>query len=119
MVLSTWWGWGNAASIAVSVVLAFAFGYALTMSAVLRAGVSLGAAVRVALAADTISILVMEVFDNLFMLLVPGAIDATLADGLFWISLAGALLVAFLTAWPVNRALISRGRGHAVMHAYH
>jgi hypothetical protein len=119
MVLSTWWGWGNAANIVLSIVLAFFFGYALTMSSVLRAGVGFRPAVKVALASDTVSIIVMEIVDNLFILLVPGALDAGLGDLLFWASLAGSLVIAFLVTVPVNRELIARGRGHAVMHAYH
>ena len=119
MVLATWWGWSNGASIALSVVLAFFFGYLLTSSSVLRAGLGLGAAVRVALAADTVSILVMEVMDNLVILTVPGALHAGLGDLLFWASLASSLVVAFVVTVPVNRAMIARGRGHAVVHEYH
>ena len=99
--------------------LAFVFGYALTMRGVLRAGVGLGAALKVALAADTVSIAVMEVLDNAIMVAVPGAMDAGLASVLFWGALATSLLVAFLLTTPVNRWMISRGRGHAVVHAYH
>jgi hypothetical protein len=119
MVLATWWGWGNVASIALAIVLAFAFGYALTLTPVLRSGVALKAAVGVALAADTVSILVMEIVDNGFVLAVPGAIDAGLADALFWVSLIVSLAIAFVVALPVNRAMIARGRGHAVVHQYH
>ena len=119
MVLATWWGWGDWASIALAVALAFVFGYALTVGPVLRAGLPLRRAVRVALAADTVSILVMELVDNGVLLVVPGAMDAGLLDALFWGSLAFALLVAFVVTVPVNRALIARGRGHAVVHQYH
>jgi hypothetical protein len=119
MVLSTWWGWGTAASVVLSVVLAFFFGYLLTSRTVLGAGLGVGAAVRVALAADTVSILVMEVVDNLVMVTVPGAIHAGLGDVLFWGSLVGSLLVAFVVTVPVNRAMIARGRGHAVVHELH
>ncbi|MGH3509680.1 MAG: DUF4396 domain-containing protein [Nocardioidaceae bacterium] len=119
MVLSTWWGWGNAASVVLAIVLAFAFGYSLTLRSVVRSGVDLRTAVRVALAADTISITVMEIVDNLLMLLVPGALAAGLGDALFWGSLVLSLAVAFAAALPVNRTLIARGRGHAVVHAYH
>lgn len=119
MVLATWWGWGNAPSIALSVALAFVFGYSLTMRPVLRAGVGLRRAVRVALAADTVSIGVMEIMDNAFILVVPGAIAATLSDALFWWSLGVSLVVAFVVTVPVNRAMIARGRGHAVVHSYH
>ena len=119
MVLATWWGWGNLASIALAVVLAFFFGYLLTMGPVLRAGVGLRRAVAIAFAADTVSITVMEIMDNAFILAVPGAIDAGLGDALFWWSLLVSLAVAFLITVPVNRWLIARGRGHAVVHAYH
>jgi hypothetical protein len=119
MVLATWWGWGNWPSVVLSVVLAFVFGYALTMSSVLRASVPLRRAVRVALAADTLSIAVMEVVDNAVMLLVPGALAAGLADLLFWGSLVFSLAVAFVITVPVNRWMIERGRGHAVVHEYH
>jgi hypothetical protein len=119
MVLSTWWGWGTAASVVLSVVLAFFFGYLLTSRTVLGAGLGVGAAVRVALAADTVSILVMEVVDNLVMVTVPGAMHAGLGDVLFWGSLVGSLLVAFVVTVPVNRAMIARGRGHAVVHELH
>ncbi len=119
MALATWWGWGNAASIVLSTALAFLFGYSLAMRPVLRAGVGLRAALGVALAADTVSIAVMELVDNAFMLLVPGALDAGLADALFWGSLVASLVVAFVLTVPVNRALIARGKGHAVAHGYH
>jgi hypothetical protein len=119
MFLATWWGWGNAASIALAVGLAFFFGYLLTFTSVLRAGLAAGAAVRTALAADTISIAVMEVVDNGTLLLWPRAMDAGLADLLFWGSLAIALAVAFVVTVPVNRALIARGLGHAKVHQHH
>ena len=119
MVLATWWGWGDVPSIALAVVLAFFFGYLLTMSSVLRAGMGVSTAIRVALAADTLSILVMEIVDNLVLITVPGAMDAGLLDLLFWGSLAFALAVAFVVTVPVNRAMIARGRGHAVAHEYH
>lgn len=119
MVLATWWGWSNVPSVIVSVALAFVFGYSLTMSSVLRAGVRFGTALKVALAADTVSILVMEIVDNVVMLTVPGALDAGLADVLFWVSLALSLAVAFAVTVPVNKVMIERGRGHAVMHGYH
>jgi hypothetical protein len=119
LVLATWWGWSTGPSIALAVVLAFAFGYALTIAPVLRAGVPLRRAVAVAFAADTVSIATMEVMDNAIVLAVPGAMEATLLDTLFWGSLALSLLVAFLVTVPVNRALIARGKGHAVVHAYH
>ena len=118
MALATWWGWADGPSIALAVVLAFGFGYGLTISPVLRAGLSLRQAIKVALAADTLSILTMEIIDNAVLLVVPGAMESGLADLLFWGSLAGALAVAFVVTVPVNRALIARGRGHAVAHAF-
>jgi uncharacterized protein DUF4396 len=119
MVIGTAFGWGNAATIAIAVVLAFLFGYSVTMVPLLRAGLAFGAAVPLALASDTLSIATMEIVDNLVMLLVPGALDAGLADLLFWASLAFSLVVAFWAAFPVNRWLIARGKGHAVVHAHH
>jgi hypothetical protein len=119
LVLATWWGWGNAASIALAVVLAFFFGYSLTLVPLLRGGIALGAAVGIALAADTLSITVMEIVDNGVVLVVPGAMAAGLGDLLFWSSLALSLAIAFVAAFPVNRWLISRGRGHAVVHEHH
>jgi hypothetical protein len=119
MVLATALGWGNAASIAVSIVLAFCFGYAVTVGPVVRAGVPPRRAFRLALASDTVSITTMEIVDNGFILLVPGAIAAGLADGLFWWSLIVSLAIAFVLTVPVNRFLIARGRGHAVMHGMH
>ena len=119
MVLATWWGWGDGPSIALAVVLAFFFGYSLTMIPVLRAGVALSAAIGVALAADSLSILVMEIVDNAVLLVVPGAMEAGLASVLFWASLAFSLVVAFVVTVPVNRWMIGRGKGHAVVHQYH
>ena len=119
MVIATALGWGAAASIVLAIALAFVFGYSFTVGPVLRAGVGLRAALAVALAADTVSITVMELVDNGVLLVVPGAIDAGLADVLFWASLVLALAVAFVVTVPVNRWLIARGRGHAVVHHYH
>jgi len=119
VVLGTWWGWSDSATIALAVGLAFLFGYALTIRPVLRSGLRLRTAVRIALAADTISIAVMEIVDNAVLLAVPGAMDAGLTDALFWGALAFALAVAFVVTVPVNRALIRRGKGHAVVHAHH
>ena len=119
LVIATALGWGNAASIALAILLAFVFGYSFTLVPLLRAGVVLGTAVSLALISDTLSIAVMELVDNGIILLWPGAMDAGLADLLFWGSLAIALAIAFLAAFPVNRALIARGRGHAVVHGYH
>ena len=119
LVLATAFGWGNGLSIAVSIVLAFVFGYSLTMVPLLRAGLAPRRAAGLAFASDTLSIATMELLDSLTILLVPGAMDAGLGDALFWGSLAGALFIAFWAAFPVNRALLARGKGHAVVHAYH
>jgi hypothetical protein len=119
MVLATWWAWDTWPSVALAVLLAFFFGYALTMSSVLRAGLPFGSAVKVALAADTVSILVMEIVDNAVMVGVPGAMGAGLANWLFWAALAFSLAVAFVVTVPVNRWMIGRGLGHAVVHQYH
>ncbi|RSM75698.1 hypothetical protein DL991_26800 [Amycolatopsis sp. WAC 01375] len=119
MVIGTALGWGNVATIVLAVALAFVFGYALTMRGVLRAGVGFKQALKVALAADTVSILVMEIIDNAVMVVVPGAMEAGLASWLFWGALAFALAVAFVLTTPVNKWLIGRGSGHAVVHAYH
>jgi hypothetical protein len=119
MVIGTAAGMGNAATVALSVALAFVFGYALTFRGGRRAGLSLAAAVRLALAADTISIAVMELVDNGFILAVPGAMDATLSSALFWGTLIASLAVAFVVTVPVNRLLISRGLGHAAAHHLH
>jgi hypothetical protein len=119
MILATWWGWGNVASIALAVVLAFFFGYLLTSLPLLRSGMSVRQVAPLAFASDTASITTMEIVDNLFILLVPGAIAAELSDALFWWSLAVSLLIAGVVAFPLNRWLIGRGRGHAVMHEHH
>jgi Domain of unknown function (DUF4396) len=119
MVLATAFGFGNAASIAISIVLAFLFGYALTIRPVLRAGLGFRRAAGVAFASDTVSITTMEIIDNAFILIVPGAMAAGLGDALFWWSLALSLVIAFALTVPVNRWLIARGRGHAVMHELH
>jgi hypothetical protein len=119
VVIGTALGWGNLPTIALAVALAFVFGYGLTLVPVLRSGVALGPALGVVLAADTLSITVMEVVDNAVLLLLPGAMDHGVADPLFWGSLALALAVAFVVTVPVNRALIRRGRGHAVVHQHH
>ena len=119
MVIGTALGWSDLQTVALAVVLAFFFGYSFTIVPVLRSGLALAAAVPIALAADTVSITVMEVVDNAVMLLVPGAMDAGLTSPLFWGSLAFALLVAFVITLPVNRWLIGRGKGHAVVHGLH
>ena len=119
MVISAAFGFGNAVSIVISIVLAFMFGYALTLRPVLNADIPFRRAAGLAFASDTLSITTMEIVDNGFILLVPGAIAAGLGDPLFWWSLAVSLAVAFVAAVPVNRYLIARGRGHAVMHEFH
>jgi hypothetical protein len=119
MVIGTATGMGNAATVVLSITLAFVFGYALTMRGVLASGVGLRDALKIALAADTVSIAVMEIVDNGVILAVPGALDAGLADFLFWSTLLFSLVVAFVVTTPVNRWMISRGRGHAVVHAHH
>src|SRR4051812_43111168 len=119
MILATWWDWGNFASIVLSIVLAFFFGYGLTSLPLLRSGMSLRQVAPLAFASDTASITTMEIVDNLFILIVPGAISAGLGDPLFWWSLAVGLLIAGVVAYPVNRWLLLRGKGHAVMHAHH
>src|SRR5207247_1346401 len=119
MAIATAAGWGNLASIVLAVVLAFIFGYSLTVWPVLRAGLSFRRATGVALASDTVSIAIMEAVDNTFVLLVPGAIDAGLGAAKFWWSIALGFAIAFGPAWYANRWLIARGRGHAVAHAYH
>jgi hypothetical protein len=119
MVLSTWWGWSNTGNIVLSVALAFVFGYSLTMLPLVRAGLTPRRALPLAFASDTLSIATMEIVDSLIVLVIPGAIAAGIGDPLFWGSLAVALFIAFWVAVPVNRALIARGKGHAVVHAYH
>jgi hypothetical protein len=116
MVIGTALGFSDWATVALSVALAFAFGYSLTSLPLLRAGLALAAVVPIALASDTLSIAVMEIVDNAIVLAVPGALDAGLGDVLFWGSLAFALAVAGAAAFPVNRYLIARGRGHAAVH---
>jgi hypothetical protein len=119
MIIGTALGWGDWETIALAVALAFFFGYSLTMLPLLRSGLALGAAVPVALAADTVSITVMEIVDNAIMLMIPGAMEAHLDNLLFWGSLAVALLIAGAVAYPINRFMIARGRGHAVVHGHH
>jgi Domain of unknown function (DUF4396) len=119
VVIGTALGWSNLPTIVLAIVLAFFFGYAFTSWPLLRSGMALAAVVPIALAADTLSITVMEIVDNAILLVIPGAMEAGLADILFWASLAFALAVAWVAAFPVNRYLIARGRGHAVAHAHH
>jgi hypothetical protein len=119
MVIGTALGWSAAATIALAVVLAFFFGYLLTSIPLLRSGMAISAVIPIALASDTASIAIMEIVDNLVMLVIPGAMGAGVANPVFWVSLGFALAVAFVAAFPVNRYLIARGRGHAVVHAHH
>jgi hypothetical protein len=119
MVIGTALGWPDGPTIVLAIALAFVFGYSFTIGPVMRSGLSLRAAIPVALAADTISITVMEIVDNAIMLIIPGAMDAGLDSWLFWGALAIALGIAFVVTVPVNRALIRRGKGHAVVHQYH
>jgi Domain of unknown function (DUF4396) len=119
LVIASQLGWDDLPSIALAVVLAFVFGYALTLRPLLASGVAVGTAMGLAFAADTLSITVMEIVDNAIILAIPGAMDAGIADPLFWGSLALALGVAGVVAFPVNRWLIGRGRGHAVLHEHH
>lgn len=119
MIISTALGWSAVPSVALAVTLAFFFGYALSMWPLLKHGLGLKKSLRIAFAADTASITVMEITDNAFILAVPGAIHAGLTTFLFWGSLGLSLFVAFWVAYPLNRYLISRGKGHAVAHNYH
>ena len=119
VVVGTALGWSTLATIVLAIVLAFFFGYGLTMLPLLRSGMALGAVLPLAFASDTLSITVMEIVDNLIIVVIPGAMDAGLGSLLFWGSLAFALAVAFVAAFPVNRYLISRGKGHAVVHKHH
>ena len=119
MVIGTGLGWSNGATVVLSVILAFITGYGLTMRPLLQNGMTLRAAGSLALASDTLSVATMEVVDNALMLAIPGAMSAGLADPLFWASLAGSLLIAGVAAFPVNRWLIARGKGHALVHRHH
>lgn len=119
MVIGTAFGWGNWSTIALSVTLAFVFGYALTLLPLLRAGLKTSAALKLAFASDTLSITVMEIVDNAIMLVIPGAMSAGLTSPLFWGSLLVSLLLAGLAAFPINRWLIARGQGHALVHQHH
>ena len=119
VVIGTALGWGTAPTIALAVALAFVFGYSLTIWPLLASGIALRAALGLALVADTASITVMEIVDNAILLLIPGAMEASLNSWLFWGSLAVALAVAWVVTFPVNRWLIGRGRGHAVVHGSH
>jgi hypothetical protein len=119
MVIGTALGWSSVPTLILAIVLAFFFGYALTLRGVLKAGLGLRAAIKVALAADTLSIAVMELVDNGVIVLWPGAMDAELTDPLFWWVLAIALAVAFVLTTPVNKWMIGRGKGHVVVHQHH
>ena len=119
LAIATHLGWHDLPSIALAIVLAFVFGYSLTLRALLASGMAVGSALRLALAADTLSITVMKIVDNAIVLVIPGAMAAGLGDPLFWGSLAVALAIAAVAAFPVNRWLILRGRGHAVLHDHH
>ena len=119
LVIGTAAGLGNAATIAISIALAFVFGFSLSSLPLLKAGLTLGAALSVVVAADTLSILTMEAVDNVVMALIPGAMNAGLINVLFWVGMAISLTVAFFAAWPVNRYLLQRGKGHALTHEYH
>jgi hypothetical protein len=119
MVIGTALRWSNSATVAISVVLAFFFGYALTMRPLLGSGLAFVAAAKLALTADTVSITIMEIVDNAIMLVIPGAMEAGPGSALFWVSLAFSLIVAGAAAFPVNWWLIARGQGHAVVHSYH
>jgi hypothetical protein len=116
MIIGTALGFSDWGTVALAVALAFLFGYGLTSLPLLRAGLALAAVVPIALASDTLSIAVMEIVDNVIILMVPGAMEAGLGDVLFWGTLAVALVIAGVVAMPVNRWLIARGKGHAVVH---
>ncbi|MGA5899330.1 DUF4396 domain-containing protein [Streptomyces venetus] len=119
MVVGTALGWGNVPTMILAIALAFLFGYSFTLFAVRRAGLDFRTAIKVALAADSVSIAVMEIVDNGIVALTPGAMDAQLSDGLFWSALLGGFAVAFVITTPVNKWMIGRGKGHAVVHAHH
>jgi hypothetical protein len=119
LVIATALGWGNISSIALAVALAFLFGYTLTSIPLIRAGLSLAAIVPIALAADTVSIAIMELIDNLAVIFVPGAMEAGLTEARFWLPLLGGFMIAWPFAFAVNRSMIQRGKGHAVVHDYH
>ena len=119
MMLALAFGWGNLAQIALAVGLAYLFGFSLTALPLVRAGLAAGAVVSTALIADTVSITIMEIIDNLFVLFVPGAMEAGIGDPLIYIAIAGGFAVAFPFAFWANRLMIARGTGHAVVHEYH
>jgi hypothetical protein len=119
MVIGTALMWGNVPTMILAITLAFLFGYSFTLFVVRRVGLDLKTALKVALAADTVSIAVMEIVDNGIVALTPGAMDAHLSDGLFWSALLRGFAVAFVITTPVNKWMIGRGKGHAVVHSYH
>ncbi|WP_245156099.1 DUF4396 domain-containing protein [Nocardioides sp. 503] len=119
LMVGTAMGLSTGATIVLAVALAFLFGYSLSTLPLLASGLSVGAALSVVLAADTLSIATMELVDNAVMAVVPGAMEATLSDPVFWLSMALALTVAYGAAFPVNRVLLARGRGHALTHPFH
>jgi Domain of unknown function (DUF4396) len=119
MAIGTALGWSNLATIVLAIGLAYVFGFALTSAPLFRAGLAIGAVIPIALAADTVSITIMEAVDNGFVAVIPGAMEAGLDDLLLWASVAGGFLVAFPFAWLANRYMIARGKGHAVVHGYH
>ncbi len=119
VIIGTALGWSNGATIVLAIALAFLFGYSFTSWPLLRSGMALAAVIPIALASDTLSITTMEIVDNAILLLIPGAMDAGLGDIGFWASLAVALLIAGVAAYPVNRWLLARGKGHAVVHQHH
>ena len=119
MVIGTALNWSNLVTVTISIILAFVFGYSLTIRPLRNAGIPMPRAIRLALAADTVSITIMEIVDTSFMLAVPGAMNAQIDESLFWVSLAAALVTAGLAAYPANRWLIKRGRGHAIVHESH
>src|SRR4051794_6230158 len=119
LVIATALGWHDLPSIVLAIVLAFVFGYGLTIGPLIRGGLALRIAIGLAIAADSVSIVVMEIMDNAIVLAIPGAMAAGLSDALFWFSLGLSLAVAFIVAFPVNRWLIARGLGHAVIHGHH
>lgn len=119
MAIAMGFGWSNLASIAIAVGLAYVFGFSLTALPLVRAGLAAGAVVSTALAADTVSITIMEAIDNAFVAVVPGALDAGIGDPLLWGSIAAGFAIAFPFAFWANRYMIARGKGHAVVHEYH
>ncbi|MGH7451513.1 MAG: DUF4396 domain-containing protein [bacterium] len=119
MIIGSAWGWGNWSTVVLSIALAFVFGYSLTLLPLLRAGIVFNTALGLAFASDTLSITVMEIIDNAIMLVIPGAMEAGLSSPLFWGSMALSLILASIAAFPINRWLIARGRGHAVVHKHH